>query len=139
MRVDLFVDTNILVYAHDRQAGDRHACARNLIDGIWARREIPCVSVQVLQELHVNLTRKGVDLATSDGIVSRYLSWTVVDNTRALFRQALDTQQRFQLSYWDAAIIAAAQRAGVSTCWSEDLNSGQDYGGVRVVNPLGKP
>jgi predicted nucleic acid-binding protein len=136
MHVDVFVDTNILVYAHDRDAGEKHARARDLIEGFWRDRQVPCLSVQVLQELHVNLLRKGVQEDVSAEIVTRYLSWRVLDNTRHLFQQALSIQPRWHLSFWDSLIVAAAQRAGVATLWSEDLNAGQDYGGVKVVNPL---
>jgi predicted nucleic acid-binding protein len=136
MHADVFIDTNILVYAHDRDAGEKHVRARELIEGFWRDRAVPCLSVQVLQELHVNLVRKGVQSDTSAEIVKRYLSWRVLDNTRHLFQQALSVQQRWRTSFWDALIVAAAQRAGVSTLWSEDLGAGQDYGGVRVVNPL---
>ena len=137
MNVEVFIDTNILVYAHDRQAGEKHVRALALIESFWEKRETPSISIQVLQELHVNLTRKGIDLPRSGEIVSRYLSWHVIDNTRHLFEQALACQQRWKISFWDALIIAAAQRAGVAELWSEDLNPGQHYGTVRVVNPLG--
>ena len=127
---------NVLVYAHDLNAGEKHARAKALIEGFWQRREIPCLSVQVLQELHVNLVRKGTQVADSAQIVSRYLSWRVLDSTRRLLRRALANQQRWQLSLWDSLIITAARSAGISKLWSEDLNEGQDYDGVLVVNPL---
>jgi predicted nucleic acid-binding protein len=136
MHVDVFIDTNILVYAHDKDAGEKHARAKVLIEEFWHGRKTPCVSVQVLQELHVNLVRKGTDRDRSAGIVARYLSWRVVDNTRDLFQQALAVEKRWQISLWDSLIVAAAQRAGISTLWSEDLKPGENYGGVRVVNPL---
>jgi predicted nucleic acid-binding protein len=102
MNVDIFVDTNILVYAHDREAGERHAVAKGLIGDFWEKRQTPCVSIQ-----------------------SR--PW------RARFHPR---RQQWQLSIWDALIVAAARQSGVSTLWSEDLNEGQEYGGVRIVNPL---
>jgi len=136
MNVDVFVDTNILVYAHDADAGEKHVRARDLIERFWRNRETPCLSVQVLQELHVNLIRKGIETDRSAQIVTRYLSWRVVDNTRHLLRQALAEQQKWRLSFWDSLIIATARRAGVSTLWSEDFNEAQDYGGVTVANPL---
>ena len=136
MNVDIFVDTNILVYAHDRDAGEKHTRAKALLEGFWETRQIPSVSVQVLQELHVNLVKKGITLEQSGEICCRYLSWRVVDNTRHLFRQALADQQRWQVSYWDGLILAAARQSGATTLWSEDLNAGQDYGGIRVTNPL---
>ncbi len=136
MNVDVFVDTNILVYAHDKDAGEKHVVARGLTQDFWGKRETPCLSVQVLQELHVNLVKKGTEVEHSAEIARRYLSWRVVDNTRDLFEQALREQRRWQISYWDALIIAAAKQAGVSTVWSEDLSEGQDYGGIQIVNPL---
>jgi len=136
MNGDVFVDTNILVYAHDRQAGEKHAKAKALVEGFWTHRQTPSVSVQVLQELHVNLVRKGIEVDRSARIVSRYFSWRLIDNTRHLLRQAFAVQQRWQISFWDSLIVAAAQRANTAELWSEDLSNGQDYDGVRVVNPL---
>jgi len=136
MNVSLFVDTNILVYAHDTDAGEKHAKARELIEGIWQRRELPFLSVQVLQELHVNLCRKGMKADQSSQIVSRYLSWRVVDNSRQLLQQGFTEQKRWGISFWDALIVAAARRAGAAVLWSEDMNEGQDYGGVQGTNPL---
>lgn len=89
--------------------------------------------------MHVNLVRKGVAVDEFADTVRRYLAWRVVNNTKPVFRRALDVQQRWQLSFWDSTVVAAAQRAGASELWSEDLKPGQDYGGVLVVNPLGAP
>ena len=136
MNAEIFIDSNVFVYAHDREAGQRHIRAKDLIESLWQERRMPWLSVQVLQEVHVNLVKKGIAVEHSARIVSRYLSWRVVDNTRQLFQQALGVQQRWKLSFWDSMIVAAAQRANVPELWSEDLNEGQDYGGVRVVNPL---
>lgn len=138
MNVDLFIDTNILVYAHDRDAGEKHAKAKGLIEGFWKRRETPSLSIQVLQELHVNLIKHGLEAERSAQIVTRYLSWRVVDNTGPLLRQAFVEQQRWNVSFWDALILAAARRAGVSAVWSEDFNDGQDYGGMSIVNPFNR-
>lgn len=136
MSVDIFIDTNILVYAYDKDAGEKRFRAAALIEGFWQRRERPSLSIQVLQELHVNLLRKGIEAGLSAHIVSQYLSWRIVDNTGHLLRQAFVDQQRWKISFWDSLIIAAARRAGVSRIWSEDLNEGQDYDGLLVVNPL---
>ena len=86
--------------------------------------------------MHVNLVRKGVPVADPADIVRSYLAWRVMENTRALLRQALALQQRWQLSYWDAAVVAAAQQAGARELWTEDLTAGQDFNGLVVVNPL---
>ena len=79
---------------------------------------------------------KGFPWRISADIVRSYLAWPVMENTRALLRQALALQQRWQLSYWDAAVVAAAQQAGARKLWTEDLTPGQDFNGVVVVNPL---
>ena len=134
--VDIFLDTNILIYVHDLDAGDKHTKAVQLIRGFWEHREIPAVSIQVLQEMHVNLVRKKVPLEESAQTVCSYLAWRVIDSTKPLLQRALVVQQRWQLSYWDAAVVAAAQQAGAHELWTEDLTAGQDFGGVLVVNPL---
>jgi predicted nucleic acid-binding protein len=134
--IDLFIDTNILIYAHDRDAGDKHDKASRLLRDLWDRRNVPSLSIQVLQEMHVNLVRKGVAVDQSADTVRRYLAWRVINNTKALLRRAFAVQQRWQLSFWDAAVVAAAQQAGASTLWSEDLNPGQHYDTVAVINPL---
>lgn len=136
MSADLFIDTNILVYAHDVDAGDKHQKAAQLLEGFWERRERPALSVQVLQELHVNLIRKRIEVSTAANTVSRYFVWRIIDNTRPLLSRAFHVQERWRVSFWESLIIAAAQQAGLSTLWSEDLQEGQDFDGVVVVNPL---
>jgi predicted nucleic acid-binding protein len=133
----LFVDTNILVYAHTRSSDPRHERARQKVRDLWAASEAPALSVQVLQEFHANLVRKaGMPIAESARLVRSYLAWRVIENGKALLREGLVIQERFQLSIWDALIIAAARQAGASVLWSEDLQAGANYDGVRVVNPF---
>lgn len=132
----VFLDTNVLVYAYDRAAGAKHERARALVLGLRERRAVPVVSVQVLQELFVNLVRKGVAADEAGEVVELHLAWQVVPNDVDLFRAGLAARTRWGLSPWDAWIVAAAQRAGASELWTEDLNAGQDYGGVRARNPF---
>jgi predicted nucleic acid-binding protein len=68
--------------------------------------------------------------------IEHYLLWNVIDNTASLLRTALDIQQRYQLSFWDSNIIAAARSAGAKELWTEDLNNGQRYEGILAVNPF---
>ena len=137
MSVEVFIDTNLLYYANTDSPDPRHARARELIEPLWSEPGRAAVSVQVLQELHVNLIRKGgLQPASSAERVRNYLAWKVVDNDRTLLAAAFDVQTRWQLSYWDSLIIAAALRAGAPQLWSEDLADGQSYGEVRVANPL---
>jgi predicted nucleic acid-binding protein len=133
-----FVDTNILVYAHDTSAGAKHDRAKALVEDLW-RQGSGVVSTQVLQELCVNIRRKAghpVDLRTAREIVADYLSWDVVTNTGASILEALQLEERYQISFWDALVIQAAEASGAAVLYSEDLSDGQTYRGVRVVNPL---
>jgi len=132
----VFVDTNILVYAHDRDAEDRHKRAKDLVADLWNRPLLPAISVQVLQELYVNLIRKNVSDDEARQTIADYRAWDVVDNDSALLMEAIDIRERLQSSFWDGLIVAAAKRAHAGTIWSEDFNTGQRYDGIVVANPL---
>ena len=133
-----FVDTNILMYAHDTSAGEKHERAKALVEELW-RDRTGVVSTQVLQELAVNLRKKArrpLDAKATRDIVADYLTWQVVVNGGESILEALDLEARYQISFWDALVIHAAQASGAETLYSEDLSDGQMYGSVRVVNPL---
>ncbi len=133
-----FVDTNILMYAHDASAGAKHDRARAVVEELWRARS-GVVSTQILQELCVSLRRKAgrpVDLKTAREIVSDYLSWDVHVNTGESILEALELEERYRISFWDALVIQAAEASGAAVLYSEDLSDGQMYGAVRVVNPL---
>ena len=133
-----FVDTNILMYAHDTATGAKHERARALVEKLWQDRS-GVLSTQVLQELCVNLRRKALrplsHRATRD-LVTDYLTWPVVVNNGGSVLEALDLEERYQISFWDALVIQAAQVSGATVLYSEDLSDGQIYGSVRVVNPF---
>jgi len=132
-----FVDTNILMYAHDTSAGAKHERARAVVE-VWRDRS-GVVSTQVLQELSVNLRRKAgrpIDLKTVREIITDYLAWDVYVNTGESILEALELEKRYRISFWDALIIQAAEASGAAVLYSEDLSKGQKYGAVRVVNPL---
>ena len=136
--VPSFVDTNILIYAEDRDAKGKHDVARSLIMDLWGSRE-GVVSVQVLQEFYVNVTKKlkkPLTVAKAKGIIEEYLTWTVVDNTGRMVLDAIDLQRKAQLSFWDSLIVQAAIQAGCDRLYSEDMNAGQRFGPVTVVNPF---
>ena len=138
MSASCFVDTNILVYAHDRSAGEKHRRARDLVSSLWHDRSA-AISTQVLQELYVNLRRKaGRPLASDEArsLIADYLRWDVVVNTGESILDAMEIESRHQISFWDALIVQAAAAAGVEVLYSEDLGHGQSYGSVRVMNPL---
>jgi predicted nucleic acid-binding protein len=133
-----FVDTNILIYAEDADAGAKHERAKARILSLWASGE-GAVSIQVLQEFYVNVTRKvkkPLKPKAAEIIVGEYLSWTVVENTRDMLRDAIALCQRSKLSFWDAMVVQAAISAGASTLLSEDLNHGQRFASVQVQNPF---
>jgi predicted nucleic acid-binding protein len=136
--VPSFVDTNILIYAEDRDAKAKHRTARDIVVDLWESRE-GVVSAQVLQEFYVNATRKRkrpLAPAKAKEIVEEYLTWTVIDNTGSMLVDAIELHRKAQLSFWDALIVQAAIRGGCDRLYSEDLNAGQRYGSVVVVNPF---
>lgn len=133
-----FVDTNILMYAHDAAAGEKHARAKALVEELW-RDRTGVVSTQVLQELSVNLrkkVRRSLDAKATRDIVADYLTWQVIVNGGESILEAIDLETRYQISFWDALVVQAAQSSGAEVLSSEDLSSGQRYGSVQVVNPL---
>ncbi|MGA8213768.1 MAG: PIN domain-containing protein [Candidatus Sulfotelmatobacter sp.] len=133
-----FVDTNVLIYAHDRSTGIKHERARQLIEGLWTSGQ-GVLSTQVLQELCVNLRRKVARPLAVDEIrrlIYDYLSWEIVINTPEAVIQALESEVRYKISFWDALILQAAEQSGAVILYSEDLAAKQSYGTVQVINPL---
>jgi len=132
----VFVDTNVLLYAVSTNPveADKRDAARKILS------ENPvCLSVQVAQEFFVNATRKltpPLNRADALAFLSAINPAAVVALDYELFEEATKVQERFQISYWDAAIIAAAKRLNCEMLYSEDLTDGQNYNGVRVVNPF---
>jgi predicted nucleic acid-binding protein len=136
-----FVDTNILVYAHDRSAGAKHQRAKALVERLWNSGE-GALSTQVLQELCINLRRKAARPLSVDEVrllIRDYSTWEVVASSPTAILKALDIEMRYKISFWDALIVQAAEDVGASILYSEDLAAGQRYGAVQVVNPLIQP
>jgi predicted nucleic acid-binding protein len=133
-----FVDTNVLVYAHDITAGDKHSRARALVEELWNTRE-GCLSIQVLQEFFVATTRKiprPLEAPAAAQIIDDLTHWHVHAPAAADVLAAIDIHQRTGASFWDAMILRSAKELGCQTLQSEDLNPGQAYEGVRVLNPF---
>ncbi len=136
MKVDYFLDTNVLIYA---------ALGRGLLE---RKRKIAHdlvvngrfgISTQVLQEFYVNAIRKTARPLTPDEALEwiddlRTQECVTVD--KALIRVGIEISLHYRIDYWDGAILAAAERLGTETVYTEDLNHGQSYGSVRVVNPF---
>lgn len=133
-----FIDTNILVYAFDRSAERKHSLAAQLLERCW-EEENGCISIQVLQEFYVTVTRKisaPLDASTARQIVADLGQWRCHVPEAADVLQAIDFQQAYQLSFWDAQVLQSASRMGCKQLYSEDFTHGQVYGEVRVVNPF---
>ena len=133
-----FVDTNILVYAFDRSAEAKHASAARLIRNCW-ENETGHLSIQVLQEFFVTVTRKfspSLDHHTARQIVADLGQWHVHAPEVSDLLQAIDFQERYQLSFWDAMIVQSATRLNCKLLLSEDLSHGQVFGDIQVINPF---
>jgi predicted nucleic acid-binding protein len=133
-----FVDTNILMYAHDHSTGLKHERARALIERLWISGQ-GVLSTQVLQELCINLRRKiarPLPVEEVRRLIQDYLSWEIVVNTPASILQALEIEVQYKTSFWDALVLQAAESSGAAVLYSEDLAVGQKYGTIRVINPL---
>lgn len=133
-----FVDTNVLVYAHDTSAGKKHDRAKSLVAELWQSGN-GCLSVQVLQEFYVTVTQKvhrPLAPETASRIIEYLSNWRVHAPDACDVLEAIRIQQRYAVSFWDAMIIRSAQALGCRAIWSEDLNPGQDYGEVKVINPF---
>ena len=137
MNVKTFVDTNILIYAHDLDAGTKHETAR-VSCGICGAIALVSLSAQVLQEFYVNVTKKIVTPLTKPSaraVVDSYTVWCVETTPTEMFA-AFRIEDEARISFWDALIIAAAQKAGATRILSEDLNPGQTIAGIRIENPF---
>ena len=111
----VFVDTNVLVYAHDRDAGERHERARALVRRLWQDRS-GVVSTQVLQEFYVNVRRKArqpISRPQAHRVLTDYLAWEVIVNDGDSILAAVDLESRYQLSFWDALIVVSNFRERV--------------------------
>jgi predicted nucleic acid-binding protein len=132
-----FVDTNVLIYAHDVDAKSKHATAKNILRELWSERT-GVLSMQVLQEFYVNVTRKIRSPLPKDSarlVVSSYSIWCT-ETTPAELSVAFRIEDESGIGFWDALIVAAAAKSGATRLLSEDLNPGQRIAGLRVENPF---
>jgi predicted nucleic acid-binding protein len=137
MNAEVFIDTNILLYTIDEDpaSASKHQRAQQLLlSEPWGW------SIQVAAEFFVNAIppkrRFRLDSADAAALVETWLTYPTLPLTADLVRAAIQLHRRFQLDYWDAAIIAAAKQLGCRTLYSEDLSAGQHYDGVTVVDPF---
>jgi predicted nucleic acid-binding protein len=133
-----FVDTNILIYAHDESAGDKHTRAKALLKELWEDRT-GCVSIQVLQEFYVNVTQKVAIPLTAEAaaqIIADLSVWQIHQPNVDDVLDAIRLQARHRLSFWDALIVTSAVALSCQIIWSEDLNPGQRFATATVTNPF---
>lgn len=132
-----FVDSNVLIYAHDVDAGAKCEIAKDILRTLWSDRT-GILSVQVLQEFYVNVTRKIISPLSNHearSVVSTYTPWCS-ETTSAEILHAFRIEDEARIKFWDALIIASAAKAGATRVFSEDLNDRQVIAGVRVENPF---
>lgn len=132
----VFIDSNVLLCAASGRPADmaKSKHARALLE-----RETVGISFQVLQEFYanaINPRKLNLSSAEATALCTTWMRFRVARLGLKTFVRTLDLAQRFQISNWDAAILAAAKQLGCATVYSEDLNDGQDYDGVRVENPF---
>jgi len=132
-----FVDTNILIYAHDVDAGAKHQVAKTVLRELWSQRS-GVLSMQVLREFYVNVTRKIASPLSKDVarlVVNSYSVWCI-ETTPAEITTAFRIEDESRIGFWDALIVAAAVKCGALRILSEDLNAKQVVTGVRIENPF---
>lgn len=133
-----FFDANVLVYAYDPRDPVKQQRALDLLTDAMAN-DTGILSAQVLAEFFNAITRKmpaPLSVADAEQAIVRFAAMPVVPLDLDLVQRAVSVCQRYQISYWDAQIVAAATGAGCARIISEDLNPGQSYDGVVVVNPF---
>lgn len=133
-----FVDTNILIYAHDVDAGAKQERAAAKLRELWDSGT-GRLSVQVLQEFYVNATQKvasRIARSTAREVIKTYGVWIHRATTAETVARAAEISDLAQISFWDALIVAAAEEVAADELLSEDLNDGQAIAGIKVVNPL---
>jgi predicted nucleic acid-binding protein len=138
MKDKVFLDTNILIYAHDIDAGPKHDLAMSITEKIWEEKN-GVISTQVLQEFYVNVTRKIPNPITpvmARGIILNYFSWHVKAIEPHTILLASEIEERHVLSFWDSLIIATASQSNAEKILTEDLNHGQVIEGVLIENPF---
>jgi predicted nucleic acid-binding protein len=133
-----FVDANVLVYAFDASAGKKQPLAEALLARLW-EEGTGCLSVQVLQEFFVTVTKKVARPLSLDEAAERireFATWKVFTPTAGDVLGAIAIQKQAKINFWDAMLVQAAAESGCDVLWSEDLNAGQLIRGVRLTNPF---
>ena len=140
MSAKVFLDANILVYAHDKDAGEKHSVAVEIVKDLWEKRT-GVLSNQILQEFYVGVTKKilkPISKSEAREIIRAYTCWGMSAITPMSIIRATEIEEKHLISFWDALVIVAAYEAKCEKILTEDLNSGQIIEGVVIENPFGK-
>jgi len=132
-----FIDTNVLMYAHDVAAGTKHQIAERVLRELWSG-QAGALSVQVLQEFYVNVTRKipvPLSKEAARRVASNYAFWCT-ETTSAEISAAFRIEDESRISFWDALIVSSAAKSGATRILSEDFNAGQRIAGIVIENPF---
>jgi predicted nucleic acid-binding protein len=133
-----FLDTNILVYAHDQGSGEKQKIAKEIVKKLWVERT-GVLSTQVLQEFFYIVTKKLKDplnWAKAKEVVERLLNWQVMVNDGGSILGAIEIQKKYKYSFWDSLILQAAISAKTEILLSEDLQEGQQINSLKIINPF---
>lgn len=134
-----FVDSNVLIYAHDIDAKMRREIAEKVLSELWSEQS-GVLSMQVLQEFYVNVTRKiphPISKTSARSVVLSYTVWCV-ETTPAEISTAFQIEDKSRIGFWDALIVASALKSGATRILSEDLSAGQKIAGIRIENPFAR-
>lgn len=134
----VFVDSNVLVYSRDRSESRKQERARSWLEGLWESRR-GRVSAQVLEEFYVTVTRKldpGLPAREARSDVRALGAWNPVSIDHSLLSAAWDIEDRYDFSFWDSLIVAAARRLDCGYLLTEDLQHGQELEGLQIVDPF---
>ena len=137
MNARTFIDTNVLIYAHDADAEAKHTAANSILRDLWSERN-GVLSPQVLQEFYVNVTKKIPHPLSKESarlVVSTYAIWCI-ETTSTEISNAFRIEDDSRIGFWDALIVASALKSGANRILSEDLNAGQTIAGMRIENPF---
>ena len=133
-----FIDTNILVYAYDKDEELKNPIAKRILIDCWENKS-GSISTQVLQEFHFTITAKlskRIGISEARELIKDFLSWQTEQITPHDIIDATILQERYKYSFWDSLIIVTAQKSGAEILYSEDLQDGQKIGDLVIKNPF---
>jgi predicted nucleic acid-binding protein len=134
----IFLDTNILVYAYDKDEKTKHEKAKDILTDCWNERS-GLLSTQVFQEFYVTVTRKLPSKLSANEAretIKDFLSWPVHQITATDIFSASELEEKYGYSFWDSLVITAAQASGAAILYSEDMQDGQQIDGLKIINPF---